>query len=430
MGLFLQTALFSGSTVELARAAVEQAAQKTGSYELTPELCRYCQHQEGAQVLLEDECPGLGELAKALSKAGSCPVLLLYIYDGDMWGYDFYVNGQEADRFDPMPDYFGPATEFQRKQMAGRPETVAEYFPAVTVETLRAYLVPWDEVLTEGETRYACPGDEFPYGDCWQMVDFTARLGFPWPFDDGEAERQRPVLPTLREILEQELPPQPVPADGWEGVAPLLGSLPSSLDPDYIRRLLEEAGMEPFWDCTPQEVLSAYEEMRAQIRPRAPEQDPFCRRLAVLAGFCARWMGNPVLAFWELYNATDNAILAPDNGGPVDVETLRARGMAVPLIMKRHIAWKDLTRLLELDPENRDIYLLCRSYFGLMDPGKRAKLAQADLGELQWLGLPARDDPRLCWESFSRKFLRQVYGKPPENRGLKGFGEGKDWYLK
>lgn len=229
--------------------------------------------------------------------------------------------------------------------------------------------------------------------------------------------------PTLREILEGGIPPLPVPPGGWEDVVPMCGSLPTALDPAYARKLLEEEALGRFWDRTPQEMLSAYGERKLAILPRPPERDPLCRRMAVLAGFCARWLGSPGTAFWNLYNATDNAVCAPGGGGPVDVETLRARGMAVPLTSKRHIAQRDLGRLMEMDPENRDVYLLCRAWLCSIRPyGKELRTAQTDLEELARLGGVRREDPRINFEAFRPEFLARPGVLAEEKRPKKETG--------
>ena len=56
------------------------------------EACRYAQSYEGTQVLIEGDTLGFAPLAKALSDASENPVMLLYIYDSDYWGYDFTVE--------------------------------------------------------------------------------------------------------------------------------------------------------------------------------------------------------------------------------------------------------------------------------------------------------------------------------------------------
>ena len=89
MGLFLQTALFPGCDESIARDAVEAAAKNPVFY-IDLEACRYAQSYEGTQVLIESDTLGFDPLAKALSNASENPVMLLYIYDSDYWGYDFY----------------------------------------------------------------------------------------------------------------------------------------------------------------------------------------------------------------------------------------------------------------------------------------------------------------------------------------------------
>ena len=89
MGVFLQTALFPGCGESAARAAVETAA-KNPAFQIDLNACRYAQSYEGTQVLIEGDCLDFAALARALSDLSENPVMLLYIYDGDFWGYDFY----------------------------------------------------------------------------------------------------------------------------------------------------------------------------------------------------------------------------------------------------------------------------------------------------------------------------------------------------
>lgn len=110
VGVFLQVALFPGCDETAARAAVE-AMGKAGFVIDFPK-CRYAQSFEGTQVLIEGDELGFAPLAKALSAAVN-PVMLLYIYDGDFWGYDFY-GGHEEDHFSALSDYFEPITQEEK----------------------------------------------------------------------------------------------------------------------------------------------------------------------------------------------------------------------------------------------------------------------------------------------------------------------------
>ena len=179
MGLFLQTALFPGCAESIARDAVEAAARNP-AFNIDPETCRYAQNYEGTQVLMEGDDLGFAPLAKALSDASENPVMLLYIYDGDYWGYDFYGGGEE-DHFSTCPDYFGPVSPEEKQRLTGNPAALLGWFPIWDISAVRNYYVHWsdqseDELEAAG---VAYPADQYPYGDCWQMIDFAARLGFP-----------------------------------------------------------------------------------------------------------------------------------------------------------------------------------------------------------------------------------------------------------
>ena len=399
MGLFLQTAIFPGSDRSVAEAAVRQAAEEAGDCGRKLERCRYEESGEGTQVLLGDESAQMIFSAEALSKAGRCPVLLLYIYDGDYWGYDFFDNGERVDSFNPCPDYFGTPTESQRRRLEGKPEDLTDFFPAASKE-IRSYLRFWTEDLLE-EERFARPGDRFPYGDCWQMTDFTACLGYPWPFD-GERETV-PPQPALREILDKRLPPRPMDnpdLPAWNAKTFYhTANLPSALDPGYIRRLLREA--EPEFQVlqgkTPDEIIGAY--MAAEAAIQHPTLYHVNSKLANLSAFCHCWLGNADGAFWCLYQALYND---PDN-----LFLRRARGLQVALFSKRHIAIQDLTALMKLDPDNRDVYLLCRAFFYHLDAAKQRPCLD-DLEELGGIGVPSRRDARVNYDGFTPGFLELV----------------------
>ena len=350
MGVFLQTALFPGCAESIAREAVETAA-KNSAFQIDPQTCRYAQSYEGTQVLMEGDCLGFAALARALSDLSENPVMLLYIYDGDFWGYDFY-GGKEEDHFRTRPDAFGPVSPREKQRLSGNPAALSGWLPTWDTEMMGRYLVHWSDLDEEAMEETACPGDQFPYGDCWQMTDFMARLGFPWAFDQmQEAPPLQPDYPKLREILEQKLPPvsKEVPSEGQA----LLDKLPSALSFDYIRHLLEEDGVREFGflENTPPEIVEAVKLIRRTVK--LPETNHLCQRLAVLAAFCAFWLRGSIA--WDLL---DWATYEPRYGNfakPTDVYVLRTRA-ALTDYSKRHRAWRDLERLIELDPDNQALY--------------------------------------------------------------------------
>ena len=389
MGLFLQVALFPGSDVAVSRAAVEQTAQ-TGNYDLNLKACQYIQTGEGTQAFLAGEL-GFEYLAEEISRACCAPVLLLYIYDGDFWGYDYYFAGKEVDHFSSCPDYFGEDKN-RWERLAGKPLSLIGTFPIQHPESIIRYFpLHMDNKPTAEELAY--PGDQYPYGDCWQMTDFMAKLGFPWAFVSDDPPGMQPQ-PTLSEILRGNLPPTPFE---WHETIPLAGSLPTVLSKDYIQGILGQTGFEAYANKTPQEIMEARREAKVTFGNRQNFEyvEP---RLCILSAYCALWLGNPGVAFWELYEAVGK--------GTENIRLLRARGMSVPQFSKRHIAIKDLNQLMELDPENQDIYLLCRAYLSAM-LGQKVAQARDDLTVLDRLGTLRENDPRLNFSAFDALFLSE-----------------------
>lgn len=331
-----------------------ETAAKNPEHHIDLEKCRYAQSHEGTQVLMEWDLLGFAPLARTLSRAAGGPVLLMYIYDDDFWGYDFYA-GDEEDHFSPDPEYFGPITPEERRRLAGNPELLAKWFPVEDASGIERYFIPWndEDVYELAGAGLAYDGDQFPYGDGWQMTDFAAKLGFPWPFDEAEdAPPPAPSLPTLGEILAQNLPPlQGAPPPGKH---PLLDKLPSALSHDYIRRLLAEDGIPAFGfaDQTPREIIETVDLHRRSVK--RPECDHLCQRLAVLAAFCTFWLDSSDSAWGWLDYATYEPLYGPCEK-PTDVYVLRARA-ALTGSIKQHRAMRDLERLLELDPANGALY--------------------------------------------------------------------------
>lgn len=349
MGLSLHCALFPGVRADAARKAVETAAENPAFF-LRPEECRYAESEAGTQVLVEGDAES-EPLARALFRAARAPVMLLYLYDGDYWGYDFYA-GEEQDHFRSCPGYFA-AGEEERRRLAGSAATLARWFPVGDSCALQPYLLCWPEQDGDWPEKAgtACPGDRYGYGDCRQATDFAARLGFPWAFDAPQRAAE-PPLPVLRDILAQNLPPvaeEPPPEE-----RSALWALPSAFSHEYIRRLLREEGVRELApeEKTPREVLDA---VNAHRRSAAqPERDPLCQRLAVLGAFCAFWLGegNP----WGFLDGATYEPVYLRYEKPSDLYVLRARA-AVTDFVKRHRAMRDLRRLIELDPERQDVYL-------------------------------------------------------------------------
>jgi len=194
MGLFLQTAIIPDCGEEEAKNAIAAVAGKysqeleapgsgkTPEYSiinLIPNECRFQTSERGVCILFNEDCIGYEALAGAISKEAGKAVLLLYIYDGDYWGYFLYDKGTEIDRFVPMPDYFDEVPEEEMQQMKGNAEVIAEYFH-VNKASFEKYLVFWTEDMMEDYSAKAYEDDEFGQCEDWQMTDFMRKLGYPY----------------------------------------------------------------------------------------------------------------------------------------------------------------------------------------------------------------------------------------------------------
>jgi hypothetical protein len=118
-----------------------------------------------------------------LSTALKRPVFSLHIHDGDLWMYLLFADGQEVDRFNPLPDYWEELSDDEIASWSGDASVVAKYWPGVRVEQVANYLVRWEADAEEPGAK-AYPGDEYAAGEDWQMVDFMAKVGLVFPGDE------------------------------------------------------------------------------------------------------------------------------------------------------------------------------------------------------------------------------------------------------
>lgn len=372
MGVFLHTVLFPGGEARDCREAVQTAAWMP---QLNMELdgCHWESYDKGPAVLLNDDCCGFEELAERLSGLLPGPVMVLYIYDDDYWGYFLWKTGKELDRFASRTDVFEEGIPPYR---IGDAQTVARCF-GVQPECIARYLIPWD-----GETadEYAYESDRAAIGDSWQLADFMGALGFDFdrltpsePEEETEAEQGAESVSPMAADL---------PAAGREAVpsaasSPLpetepavyrrRGALPAGTpvfpdalnDLDYVKRRAEEAADiagETVRRFCEEQYQSALTGLNTDIQAH-PER----AALYLMRAFCwdrldrlNRGRSHKPEIDRDLSRALE---LEPDN-----IMVLRARCpvTATTNRYKRHIG--DLSRLIELDPGNGDFHLVSRAY--------------------------------------------------------------------
>lgn len=99
-----------------------------------------------------------------------CAGLLVFVYDGEYWGYELFENGQVKNRFVQVPEQ----DWFPGDSCIGDPTLIASCFPEISAESIAPYLAQ----KTAGARRLPPrPGDQFgPFDEC-SVVDFLRTLG-------------------------------------------------------------------------------------------------------------------------------------------------------------------------------------------------------------------------------------------------------------
>ena len=158
--------------------------------------------QGNVTIVYQDRWIDWEDTSKQLSELLKKPVFELHIHDGDLWMYTLYANGQEVDRFNPIPDYWEELSEADRKSWSGDAAVVSRYWPNVSQEQISNYLVRWNVDDEDEIGAKAYPEDEFGRGEDWQIMDFMAKVGLVYPDDE-----QEPMIePGQPEILETAQP--------------------------------------------------------------------------------------------------------------------------------------------------------------------------------------------------------------------------------
>ncbi len=352
MGLFLYTLLFPGGEEETCRAALGREAEDP-ELSIRPEECQWHAFPKGPAVLLNDGAVGF-DSAGRLSEAADCPVMGLYIYDGDFWGYDLWQRGKALDQFASLSGYFD---EDSPPNKPGDARTVARCF-GVEPEQIERYLIPWNEEAMGGENR-AYNDDKAAIGDSWQLADFMEALGFDCdllcpPDEEPEKEPNRTSA-----AIPEPAPVQPPRYSGKQRVVADPPELPNALTSRaYAFQRMSMLG-EAYCGLSPLLQYAKYQDAIALLT-RAIETAPDEAGFYLLRSFC--WKQLETVSGRSRKGEMDRDLTRALELEPDNVMALRGRCPtgATSARYPRHI--QDLTRLMELDPENRDLYLVDRAY--------------------------------------------------------------------
>ena len=201
MGLFIHTLLFPGGHGTECFQALQECAAES-EFALKMEECSWHTYEKGPAVLLNDGCFAY-EIPADLTAVLKTPVMLLYTYDGDFWGYELWQNGTIIDEFRSAIDYFGEG----EKAKPGNAEIIGLCF-GIPPERVERYLIPWKDTEI-GIDIYAYDSDAAYIGDCWQAADFMDAIGFDFnEFDSTEKLPNKTSVPELKPVSELDSEPE------------------------------------------------------------------------------------------------------------------------------------------------------------------------------------------------------------------------------
>ena len=373
MGLFLHAFLFPGGEEENCRAALERVSEDP-ELSVRPDECRWQTFAKGPAVLLNDGSIGF-EAAGRLSDALDIPVMSLYIYDDDFWGYDLWRKGRALDQFASVHDYFDAGQPPDRR---GDARTVARCFD-VEPRRIARYLIPWDEARMD---QYAYEGDKAVIGDSWQMADFMDALGFDFdrlsPPDPEPEPRPEPVKEPNRPAvtMPESLPRPELRPDRRRKVedTPILPSALTSRSYAFQRVLMLG---EAYQELLPLLQYAKYQDAVSNLT-EAIQSNPDEAGFYLLRAFCWKQLEGVSARSRtpDMIRDLSRALeLEPDN-----VMALRGRSSLTTTSARYPRQIQDLNRQIDLDPENRDLHQVARAYFRHWLKDDEA--ARADLEEV------------------------------------------------
>lgn len=133
------------------------------------------------------------EAQLAASRRLWCPGFLVFVYDGDYWGYELFDHGEAVDHFVQEADR-QVCNWFPDEDCRGNAAVVVEHLPFLRIDDVTPYLVQsHNHARPEGLNVPARPGDEFRRFDECAAVDFLRMLGVRVHLPDRYVRVQSPL---------------------------------------------------------------------------------------------------------------------------------------------------------------------------------------------------------------------------------------------
>jgi hypothetical protein len=111
-----------------------------------------------------------------VSQRLSCLGFLIFVYDGDYWGYEFFARGEVLDQFTQESN--DRPVGFAKLPTRGNAAILAAHLPALNETEIAPYLIQQhDWQIPAGANTKAWPGDEYNRFDECAVLDFLRMLG-------------------------------------------------------------------------------------------------------------------------------------------------------------------------------------------------------------------------------------------------------------
>jgi hypothetical protein len=212
MGLFIGGSAVPKVTVARVREALGRLAARgpvrdldEGLGDLSVDGTAFAEVNGNTTAVYPDGFVEWDEVSKYLSTTLQQPVISFHIHDGDLWMFVAYSGGDEAARFNPVPDYWDRRiNEAEFSRWAGDAASMAGLFPDLQAEAIGEYFVRWTPDLLANGPTFAYPDDQAAYGNCWQLADFLRRCGFGFPeLKEEPAYEPVELSPELQALVEK-----------------------------------------------------------------------------------------------------------------------------------------------------------------------------------------------------------------------------------
>lgn len=211
MGLMLRYQLFRDTTAAAVYGAYVSFYTKRGRL-LQPAGMDFeridFHHEENGWVVVDLdggwEWKERREAQLLVSRQLCCAGFLVFVYDGDYWGYEFFDQGEVLDHF--VQESTDAPIGFAMGDCRGNPAMLAARLPPLRAEDIAPYLVQkhaWAK--PDGMDRPARASDQYRRFDECAVLDFLRMLGVRVGVQDEYVRLPTPIFRSAYKHKDPEL---------------------------------------------------------------------------------------------------------------------------------------------------------------------------------------------------------------------------------